>query len=520
VLDGVGPTRRPRGTVAALRRHRLFGLALLAGTIVRLVAVIGFHPALWFNDSYEYVSIALRPRPYVVRPDGYSFLLLVLRPLHSFTLVVVLQHLMGLAIGVMVYTLCRRYGLGARGATAAALPVLLDGNGLALEHLVLSDTLFAFLVAAAVFVMLLPGASGRRPGLVSAGGAGALLAAAILTRTVGLVIAVVVAGWLLARWPGRRAFGAFAVALVVPVFGYAAWFHSAQGSYALTGADGVFLYSRTATFASCARMHPPADLTYLCPAPGRPRRPPSDYLWHLNQPLRTDQRPVFGGAKNEEAKRFAELAIRRQPLDYALAVLRDFGRTFGVGMSNYPSAGLVDHYRFSAQPLAVSGRTLVVGGTAIGDTTAYEHGSPATRLTEPFAAAVARYQRYVFLPGPALGLLLVIGLGGGIVAARRRRPGAPAAILLSATAFTLLIAPPALAGFDYRYIPPALGFLGAGAAIAIAALRSPAAGRDQSQDREQDPDHDPAAPLPEQASPRSQAARIIAGGGRAPGGAR
>ena len=491
MLDGPAALASPGPAPGFARRHRLFGLALAVGALIRLVAVVGFHPALWFNDSFEYVSVALRPQPYVVRPDGYSFLLLVLRPLHSFTLVVVLQHLMGLAVGTLVYLLCRRYRLGPWGATAAALPVLLDGNGIAIEHLVLSDTLFTFLVAAAVTVLLLPSARGARPGLGTAAGAGALLAAAILTRTVGLVIAVVLVVWLLARWPGWRAFALFVVALAVPVAGYAGWYHSAHGRYGLTGADGAFLYSRTATFANCATMHPPADLAYLCPTqPSGHRGPPSDYLWHLNQPLRIDPRPVFGGAKNDDAKRFAELAIRSQPLAYLVAVLRDFARTFEPGMANYPSAGLVDHYRFSAQPQPVPGRTFVVGGSAIQDATAYEHGSPATRLTQPFATVVGHYQRFVTVPGPALAVLLLAGLAGGTAGARRcrplarsdrengrsprsrraeDRPGADAAILLSATAFALLVAPPALAGFDYRYIPPSLGFLGAGAAIGLAA---------------------------------------------------
>ena len=74
----------------------------------------------------------------------------MLRPLHSFALVTILQHLMGLAV--------RRDDLRARQASGSArqvagrwpsLPVLYDGFEIQLEHLILSDTLFLFIAVAA-----------------------------------------------------------------------------------------------------------------------------------------------------------------------------------------------------------------------------------------------------------------------------------------------------------------------------------------------------------------------------------
>ncbi len=50
------------------------------------------------------------------------------------------------AIGVAGYALLRRVGLPSWGATLAMVPVLLSAYAIQIEHFVLSDTLFAFLV--------------------------------------------------------------------------------------------------------------------------------------------------------------------------------------------------------------------------------------------------------------------------------------------------------------------------------------------------------------------------------------
>src|SRR5690606_336725 len=75
-----------------LLRHRHLAVALGLGAVLRLITMLGYRPAMWFNDSYEYVSVALHPRPHPIRPDGYGFWLLLLKPFHSFSLVVFTQH--------------------------------------------------------------------------------------------------------------------------------------------------------------------------------------------------------------------------------------------------------------------------------------------------------------------------------------------------------------------------------------------------------------------------------------------
>src|SRR2546430_14726689 len=91
---------------ALVKRDPYFAAALAAGAGLRLVAMVGYPGALWFaGDSYVYLGAALRPQPNLSKTTGYSVFLHALEPFHSLTLVVGLQHLMGLAVAVMIYLL-------------------------------------------------------------------------------------------------------------------------------------------------------------------------------------------------------------------------------------------------------------------------------------------------------------------------------------------------------------------------------------------------------------------------------
>ena len=142
-------------TRSFLGRHRLFAAAFGLGLVVRLITMLGFPPAIWFGgDSASYLSTALYHAPGTSRLSGYGFVLFLLKPFHSFAVVTAVQHLMGLAVGVMIYALLRRYGLPGWGATLAALPVLLDAYQIELEHEILPSATFGFLVMVAITLTL------------------------------------------------------------------------------------------------------------------------------------------------------------------------------------------------------------------------------------------------------------------------------------------------------------------------------------------------------------------------------
>jgi hypothetical protein len=110
-----------------------------------------------------------------------------------------------------------------------------------------------------------------------------------------------------------------------------------------------------------------------------------------------------------------------------------------------------------------------------------------------FAAPIAVYQRVVFTYGPLLAVIFLLGLGGVLSvteSARRRGQGWRSALSFQAlrslrlhwsrrgtsmlpwfTAVALLVAPIAVADFDYRYLIPVIPFACMGAGLAFAPRR-------------------------------------------------
>ena len=462
----------PVGLTARARRHWLFGLVLVAALVLRILVALAFRPIMWFGgDSASYLATGLRLIPDPARVGGYGFMLWVLRPLHSFALVGAVQHLMGLAMGVLIYLLARRYGLPAWAATLATVPVLFDAYELQLESDALPDVPFAFLVVLALYLLLRsPGE--RRPARTTA--AAFLLGVSALLWPVGLVLLGVLLAVLLIALLIRRAglvtVLAALLAGALPVAAYSAWFSIHRHQFSLTRSDGVYLWSRTMSFANCAVIKPPPGDLVLCPPPGREgaaRMASSLYIWDGNSPLLRLPGGRFSAQTNRLALRFALRAIAAQPGDYAAAVGHDFALSFFWDRPVHPDAGIVDRYQFADAATAwvpASMRT-PGGGTVAGDQAAYNGGRhPApTRAVPPYASWMVHYQRYVYLPGTLLGVILLAGLAGMAVRRQVRGPGLPWAF-----AVTILLVPPLIADFDLRYLVPAVPVACLAAALAFA----------------------------------------------------
>jgi len=463
---------------ALAARERLFVVALAAGVVLRVLAILGYPGALWFAaDSYIYLGAALRLRPVASRVSGYSLFLRALEPFHSLTLVTGVQHLMGLAVAVMIYALARRGGVVRGWATAATLPVLLDGFVIQNEHMVMPEALFTFLVMGAMALILWRDRVRWPTALV----AGVLAGCAVDVRAEGLPMlalfpaAVLLRGlrqdrsWRWRNWRGWLAAGVMAVGCAMPVAAYAGWFYSWTGSYALTRADGLFLWGRVSSFAQCPAIRPPASELKLCP-PGPPSRrpPPGDYIWTAPQVTSLPGGPVTA-ANDALLRDFALRAIAAQPLGYAHAVLNGLALSVEWSHRPYPNAATVNEYYFHVEPQVVPALILVSGGTAYSDAVQYGHATPS-RVAEPYAGLIARYQRLFYTSGPLFGLIMLTGLGT-LVRIRRRPPRLtwhPAgSVLPLAAAVTLLVFPIATADFDYRYLLPVLPFACLAAAQAM-----------------------------------------------------
>ena len=98
-----------------------------AGRLLRPGTLVSLESTTYPGTTDEVVRPLLRPQPNLSKTTGYSVFLHAFEPFHSLTLVASLQHLMGLAVAVMIDLLLRRNGVPQRWATAATLPVLLDG---------------------------------------------------------------------------------------------------------------------------------------------------------------------------------------------------------------------------------------------------------------------------------------------------------------------------------------------------------------------------------------------------------
>ncbi|GAA1260974.1 hypothetical protein GCM10009677_10460 [Sphaerisporangium rubeum] len=430
------------------REHWVVVLLLVAGVGLRVVAELGYRPALWFwADSFAYVNAGVDPQPLESRPSGYSLFLWGLWPLRSFMVVTVVQHLLGVAMGVLVYAVVRRRGrVPGWGAALAAAPVLLDVHMVQLEHLVMADLLFTFLVTAGVAAVLW----WRRPPVWTAALAGGLLAAATLTRTVGLAVLVVVLVYMVLCRAGWRAVVAAGLVAAVGVGGYAVWFRSVHGSYGL-GQSNVWLWARTMSFADCAKMPDLGEERVLCPTvPPDQRLTPPRYIWAEESPLAAVKKDAD---RERLSGRFAKEAILAQPFDFLRTGVGDALWAFEWTRRVYPAKGPQSAYVFPAAIDPFDDKTASGGMSAAELTAVYQGVRADTAVVEPYAGWLRAYQTQGYVRGPLLAVILLVGLVG--VVARWRRLGAP--VLLPWTAaVVLLVLPPMIAAFDHRYVVPVL----------------------------------------------------------------
>jgi 4-amino-4-deoxy-L-arabinose transferase-like glycosyltransferase len=464
-----------RARAAARRPESIaLGLVFLAGLVLRVYFYEHWRPALTgFPDSSIYIQDAISGvfnDP--LRVGGYSEFLRLMHGIHpTLSFAILVQHLLGLASGLLLFGAVRRAGFSGWVALVPAAVVMLSGSEIFVEHAPLSETLFIFLVDLGLYALV---RAWTRSGWAVLGGLA--LGTAVDVRSVGLLLLVVMIGLALIAAPGgwrRRAFVAaiLALAAALPIASFLHAHEESQGYGGFTGAGYFDLYGRVAPFADCSKFTPPAGTADLCIRVPRSRRPGHDY-WEFTASSPAVQ--VFGEpdevvpkpGENSKLRAFAEAAILGQPLEYLEYVGRDLVRIVdpsfpsspygnkgptGTEYGNTPQS-LTDYYFSTGNLYAIH---LQLASYYPGDGEVHENIN-----------FLLDYERDTRIDGPLMAILLALALAAPILTRGRERRAALFFLLATAV---LLVGPVLVSEYDYRFTIPAFGPLAATAAIGACA---------------------------------------------------
>jgi hypothetical protein len=372
--------------------------------------------------------------------------------------VVIVQHVLGLASGIIVFALLVRRRLRPWVAALASAPVLLSAYEVQIEHFILSDSLFAFLLIATIAVLLW----NPRPGWLGCVLAGLLLGAAAITRSEGTPLIAAPVVWMLVQptsWRVRLGHAALVcAAFALPVVSYAGWFNTVYGHYQLTYSTGAFLASRAESFADCAADAIPRADRGLCVAD--PGHKPDWYLWTHGMPLSKVPGGAFTRANDQRETDFALHVFKAQPGGYLLTTWRGILQSFASEGSAYSDGQAA--FAFPAHtPPAV---TLHVAARSVFQYQAHL----STRVSQPWAAILQIYQQAVVLSPTLVGVITFMALLGAALAWKRR--GGPGLLPLL-VGLVLLVFPAATSGFGSRYELVSAGALCIAAALGATEVR-------------------------------------------------
>jgi hypothetical protein len=464
-----------------VRTHWLLSALVVIGLVLRILATIAYHPALIYVDSLKYLYDAAPGAD----PLGYKVILKVVLLVGDVGTVAVLQHLVGLAMGILLYAVLRRRGASWWLAAIAAAPVLLDAYQIQMESMIMPDVWFEAAIVAGLAVLL------WRPELTTraAVAAGFLLGVSATIRQVGEVLVLPALVYLvLATGGGWRNIGRKAVALIIafafPILAYSTVAYEKFGHFRL--GKGQATIGRTTAAADCATLHISANARLLCPTPAEQAKGP-DWLEHSKySPLYHTTLPpgVLRG------KLLAELnsAVRhQQPVRVGLAILRDSVRLFALTRTQVSSVTPISRWQFqTTYPVYPNWitlgphHTIVVGlqhkafGPFYFKPLKPAFGGPA-QVNHGAAAFLRSYQLDGgYTPGPMFLLATLAGVAGALLVVRRRRDtpfrGPALACLLFTASAIIVLGASDVFEFSWRYQLPAVVTLIPGGALGITAL--------------------------------------------------
>lgn len=464
--------RLPRDRDARIALWGLLGL-LAAGGLLRILMLAAYRPAfLGYPDSGSYIGGA-RDSIFgdVFRPGGYPLFLRVLHDLApNLSVTILVQHLVGMGSAILLFLAVRRAGGPPWLGLLPAAIVLLSGPGIFLEHAPLSETLFVFVVCAALYtaVRSIEATNPAWPALT-----GALTALTATVRVVGLALLPVLVLWILAaqRTPARARLVAAlsaAAAAVVVVGAYAIAQHGATGRAGLPHAGVWNFYGRVAGFADCSKFNPPPGTGRLCERiPEQERLGNELYVFDLQRSpaVLTFGNPFFATPdKSEKIAAFARTAALNQPFDYLRVVARDMLRYVDPDHASGPGRGPT-YEDMVGEPMFFNP---TFGAEVERDALPYYGPDQRGRFERAgLLATLKDYEAVTRVQGPLIVILAILSLVGPLLT---RGTARSAALLFTLFAWTLAVAPVATFWWSARTSIPVFGPLGGAAAFGVYAI--------------------------------------------------
>jgi Dolichyl-phosphate-mannose-protein mannosyltransferase len=471
----------PKQWLPLARQHWLLTVLLAAGLVLRVLAQIAYRPALLYIDSMKYLFGAYPGND----PVGYQAVIKPLLLAGNLDLVVALQHLLGLAMALLIYLVLLRRGAPRWLAALATAPVLLDGYQLQIEQNIMPDVLFETCIVVGLAALLW--SPRPRTWLVVIGGLA--LGASATARQVGEIFILPALAYLLLAIPGWRdrvAQGAvLAIAFVVPIAAASFGNYVIMNRFGLAPYAGGSAYGRMAAAADCPALVLHSYERALCPTARQQAFGPDWLDHHQGSPIKTFQAPA-GMHNTPVVNDFDHRVLVQQPGRVLAAAGKDALKLFAVKRVTDPGDTFISRWQFQSSypqypPYMVirGGQVIFTSFTPAGTvrsvytTAEYRGGSPVA--VRPLAVFLRDYQLGGgYTPGPLLLGMTLAGLAGTLSLLRRRatagqRDAALACLLMFTAGVSVLLVSDAFE-FSWRYQLPALITLPPAAALALTAL--------------------------------------------------
>jgi hypothetical protein len=489
------PSLRRRRGLALRGDPALWALAAIAtlGVAGRVYFLVIYHPALLgWSDTSGYLLTDRGPLFTLSwQTAGYPIFLRLLYIIWPrLILVTIVQHILGVVGGLLLFDVMRRARVPRGLGLVPSAVVILGGFELLLEHAILTDAPFTFVVNLSVWCIVMAW-SGRRWWAFAAG---VSLGLATDDREVGLLLLPVAAACVClapsavlsdqmtsARGRLRAALGygrvvaahpvaswrvgalvALVCGALTPILPFLYAHEQAVGSFDFTTSGAVDLYGRVAQWADCAKFTPPAGTAALCPRQAVWERSGSGFwIFSASSPLwKAYGSPYITSAENAKVEAFAIAATEGQPLTYFYRVARDLVRIVDPSFSSSPNPAIDNAGGDGGATPDV--RALFSSTGAAADNGIAESFYKSSVLHPSSATLIKDWAEYTELQGPVMLLAIVLALVSPLLTASAARR---VSLLCLATAAVLLIGPVATASYSYRYEVPAFGPLAAAAAL-------------------------------------------------------